>query len=132
MPLRRTAAVRRALAPVLLRLAGRGPFADLEHRGRRTGRTLHTPLWAWRDDDAVTVVLTYGTRVQWLANVRAAGGARMLVGGRVLTLGPPQVLAPWEGARGTPPPVRWVLRHVVRAPDAVRFPVLAQRPVRRG
>ena len=35
---------------------------------------------AFRDGPTVTIALTYGPDVDWLRNVRAAGGARMHVG----------------------------------------------------
>jgi len=126
---------RRVVNPVVLRLAGHGSLVDLEHVGRRSGRRYHTPLLAFRSGDrgegdhgTVTVALTYGPDVEWLRNVRRAGGARMLMGGRILTLGPPQDLAPDEGLRRVPMPQRALLRWPVRCRDYVEMPVLVTRP----
>ena len=63
---------------VLVHLAGHGPFVELEHVGRRSGRVYHVPLNAFRSGDTVTFALTYGPKVDWLRNVRAAGGPGQL------------------------------------------------------
>ena len=65
---------------VLVHLAGHGPFVELEHVGRRSGRVYHVPLNAFRSGDTVTFALTYGPKVDWLRNVRAAGGCRVRLG----------------------------------------------------
>jgi deazaflavin-dependent oxidoreductase (nitroreductase family) len=90
---------KRFINPVMLRLAGIGPMVDLEHVGRRTGTVRHTPLMAFRQGDVVTIALTYGPDVQWLANVRHSGGCRMRMGGEVLKLGAPRL---WTRPRGWP------------------------------
>ena len=78
--------------PVMLRFVGIGPLAELQHVGRRSGRRYRTPLLAFRDGDAVTIALTYGSDVDWLANVRAAGGGRLRLGSTTIELGPPRGL----------------------------------------
>ena len=52
---------------------------------------------AFRDGSTVTIALTYGPDVDWLRNVRAAGGARMHIGGQLVTLGAPATLSESEG-----------------------------------
>ena len=49
----------------------------LEARGRKSGRTYRTPLNVFRDGEDWIVALTYGSDVQWLKNVVAAGGCRL-------------------------------------------------------
>lgn len=110
--------------PVMLRLAGIGPIVDLEHVGRRTGTVRHTPLMAFRHGDVVTIALTYGPDVQWLANVRHAGGCRMRMRGEVLRLGAPRVLDPAEAMARIPRPQRALLRWPIRCRDYVELPVL--------
>lgn len=51
-------------------LVGHGSLAEVEHVGRRSGRTYRNPVNAFRDGDHVTFALTYGRRVDWLRNVR--------------------------------------------------------------
>ena len=67
-----------------VKLAGRGPFGELEHVGRRSGRSHRVPIMAFGPDSGsgpdgavpvITFALTYGPKVDWLCNARAAGGA---------------------------------------------------------
>jgi deazaflavin-dependent oxidoreductase (nitroreductase family) len=59
-----------------LRKAGRSgqSAAALHHTGRRSGTAYVTPVWAHRVGESFYVGLPYGTGVDWLRNVRAAGG----------------------------------------------------------
>lgn len=114
----------RYLNPLMLRFAGRGSMADLEHVGRVSGRTLHTPLMAFRSGDSVTIALTYGADVQWLKNIRAAGGCRMRLGASVLALGPPEPVGTEDALERIPNPQRSLLRWPIRCHDYVELPVL--------
>ena len=93
---------------VLVHLAGQGPFIELEHVGRRSGRVYRVPLNAFRTGDTVTFALTYGPRVDWLRNVRAAGGCRVRLGRDILTLGAPVDLSTEVGMARMPAPARVV------------------------
>ncbi len=104
-------------------LAGHGAFAELEHVGRRSGRTYRIPINAFRHGDVVTIALTYGSRTDWLRNVRAAGGARMLLHGKVLTLGAPRDVPSDVGLSRMPGPAR-VLLPVMGVDEFVELPVL--------
>lgn len=88
----------------------------------------HTPLLAFRDGDLVTVALTYGPRVQWLRNIRAAGRCRVHLRGRLLELGPPRDLAQTEGIARMPQPVRAVFARTGFVEDFVELPVLSDQP----
>ena len=112
-------------------LVGHGDFAELEHVGRRSGRTYRIPINAFRDGDVVTIALTYGPRTDWLRNVRAAGGARMLLRGELLTLGAPREVPTATGMARMPAPARVVLPRI-GADRFVELPVLDAAPVRRG
>jgi len=72
----------------------------------------------------VTIALTYGPDVQWLANVRSAGRCRLLLYGTLLTLGAPRTLDAAEGLRRMPQPERTVLRWPVRCRDFVELSVV--------
>jgi deazaflavin-dependent oxidoreductase (nitroreductase family) len=109
---------------VLVHLAGHGPFIELEHVGRRSGRVYRVPLNAFRTGDTVTFALTYGPRVDWLRNVRAAGGCRVRMGREILTLGAPVDLPTQVGLARMPAPARVVLR-LVRVDHFVEMPVLS-------
>jgi deazaflavin-dependent oxidoreductase (nitroreductase family) len=58
------------------------PWAVIVHRGRRSGAEHRTPVLAWRSGSALYVVLFYGSRTQWVRNVRAAGGGEVIRRGR--------------------------------------------------
>ncbi|MEP6649157.1 MAG: nitroreductase family deazaflavin-dependent oxidoreductase [Lapillicoccus sp.] len=118
---------KRVTSPVLRGLAGHGWFVELEHLGRRSGTTFRTPLMAFRDSETVTIALTYGADVDWLRNVRAAGGGRMHVGQQLVTLGRPETLTEAEGLSRMPTPVRQMLP-VLGCRDFVALPVLTERP----
>lgn len=63
--------------PITRRIAGRAPgFAILHQRGRRSGRMYDTPMNVFRSGDAYVFALTYGSGVDWVLNVMAAGAAR--------------------------------------------------------
>jgi deazaflavin-dependent oxidoreductase (nitroreductase family) len=109
-------------------LVGHGDFAELEHLGRRSGRTYRIPINAFRDGDVVTIALTYGPRTDWLRNVRAAGGARMLLGREVLTLGAPRELPTEVGMARMPAPARFLLPRI-GVHEFVELPVLGVLPV---
>jgi deazaflavin-dependent oxidoreductase (nitroreductase family) len=124
-PQQMTRVNRAVLNPVLGRLAGRfAPLALLEHRGRRTGRSLTTPVFAFQHDSTVTIALTYGSGVQWLANVRAAGGGRLTHRGRLLQLGAPAMIDTETGLARMPAIIRRVLV-LASVKDFVEFPVLS-------
>ena len=109
---------------VFVHLAGHGPFIELEHVGRRSGRVYRVPLNAFRTGDIVTFALTYGPRVDWLRNVRAAGGCRVRIGREIVTLGAPVDLSTDVGMARMPAPTRVVLR-LTRVEGVVEMPVLS-------
>lgn len=127
-PLSLTPYVHRFVNPVLRHLAGIGAFVELEHVGRRSGVRHRTPLMAFRHGDEMTIALTYGPDVQWLKNVRAAGGGRMHWRRRLLELGPPRLLTGREGADRMPEPLRTVVRATGIWEHFVVLPVLVDQP----
>ena len=74
---------RRFLNPVMLHLAGKRHWyaARLEHTGRRSGNRYATPVVARPIFGGFAVPLPYGTEVDWLRNVLAAGTATLRSGG---------------------------------------------------
>lgn len=124
MPLPRavTQVNKKYLNKVLVHLAGHGWFVELEHVGRRSGRVFRVPIMAFDRGGAVTVALTYGRGVDWLANLRAAGGGRMRLRDELLVLGPPADLPEAEGRARMPQPPRSLLP-VMGCHDYVEIPV---------
>ncbi|OBG57858.1 nitroreductase [Mycobacterium sp. E3339] len=82
------------LNPLMLRLAGRKHWyaSAIHHTGRRSGKQYTTPIVADRIDDGFVVPLPYGTRVDWLQNVLAAGGASISSDGESYQVTRPEVL----------------------------------------
>jgi len=102
---------RRLLNPVVKLLAKRAPLmAVVVHRGRRSGRRYETPVLAFARAGTVTIALTYGSDVDWLKNVRASGGCRLIRRGREREAVGPRMLSPDEGRRRMPAPIRVALR----------------------
>ena len=99
----------RMVNPVTRLVAGRLPwFAILHQRGRRTGRRYDTPLNVFRHGDAWVIALTYGSHVDWVRNVLAAGGCTMTTRGRRIRLVEPELIFDPD-RRLVPQPVRAVL-----------------------
>ena len=63
----------------ILRAAGGAgqSAAVVHHVGRRSGRVYSTAVWAHRVGESFWVGLPYGADVDWLRNVRAAGGCEL-------------------------------------------------------
>lgn len=112
---------------VLVHLAGHGWFVELEHVGRRSGRTYRVPIMAFDRGDVVTIALTYGSGVDWLANLRAAGGGRMHARDELLLLGAPARLSEAEGHAWMPQPPRAMLP-LLGCHEYVEIPVLSREP----
>jgi deazaflavin-dependent oxidoreductase (nitroreductase family) len=99
----------RFVNPLTRLVAGWLPgFGILVYRGRRSGREYRTPMNVFRRGDEVVLALTYGSDVQWVKNIVAAGGCRMLTRGREFDLVAPELLVDPE-RRLMPSPVRQFL-----------------------
>jgi deazaflavin-dependent oxidoreductase (nitroreductase family) len=87
----------RVVNPVTRLFAGWLPgFAILSHVGRTSGRTYRTPINVFRRGDHYLFALTYGSNVDWVKNVLAAGGCTMRTRGRSLRLVEPEVIVDHE------------------------------------
>ncbi len=112
---------------VTIRLAGRGPFVELEHVGRKSGAVHRIPLMAFRQGPTVTIALTYGPRVDWLRNIRAAGGCRMRLGRSLLRLGPPSRLTTEVGMARMPLGAKQILP-LIGVRDFVELEIVGEVP----
>jgi deazaflavin-dependent oxidoreductase (nitroreductase family) len=124
MPLpRRVAELNRHLTNPLARLiaARIPPFVMIEHRGRRSDRAYRTPVMGWVAGDELIIALTYGPGVEWVKNLRAAGGGAIVQRGRRRKVGPPRVEHGIVGAPGIPWPIRRVLG-LTGTDDYLRLP----------
>ena len=101
------------LNPLMLRLAGRKGFyaAALHHMGRKSGNQYATPVRADPTPDGFVIPLPYGTNVDWLKNVMAAGSAELVAGGTVLSVDRPELITAVAAGRHLPV---WVKRQLDR------------------
>jgi deazaflavin-dependent oxidoreductase (nitroreductase family) len=96
----------KVINPITRRFVGFVPgFAMLTHVGRKSGRTYHTPINVFRRGDHYVFALTYGSDVQWLKNIFAAGSVEMRTRGRDIRLVEPELIVDPE-LRLMPLPLR--------------------------
>lgn len=100
-------------------------WAVVVHRGRKSGRTFRTPLWAFRRPHGFVIALTYGPDTDWVRNVLAAGGCELQTRRRRYQLGDP-VLFRDENATDMPAFIRFMLRRVIKAPEFLRLDIVSQ------
>ncbi|BBY09606.1 nitroreductase family deazaflavin-dependent oxidoreductase [Mycobacterium marseillense] len=100
-------------------------WAVVVHRGRKSGRTFRTPLWAFRRPNGFVIALTYGPDTDWVRNVLAAGGCELQTRRRRYQLGAP-VLFRDENATDMPAFIRFMLRRVIKAPEFLRLDIVSQ------
>jgi deazaflavin-dependent oxidoreductase (nitroreductase family) len=95
----------RVLGPLARRLPG---FAVVRHVGRRSGHVYRTPVNLFRSGDRYVIALTYGSDVQWVRNVRAAGAVDVETRGRLVHLVEPELVHDADRSL-LPSPVRQIL-----------------------
>src|SRR6266568_1896157 len=86
----------KVLNPLIVKLAGRPHFrmaAQIQHVGRRSGRTYTTPVSARRTDDMVVIALTFGNQSDWSRNVRSAGRASIRIEGEGYDVTQPHIMS---------------------------------------
>jgi deazaflavin-dependent oxidoreductase (nitroreductase family) len=82
----------RFVNPITRLVAGWLPgFGILQYRGRKTGKAYRTPMNLFRRGDHMVFALTYGSEVQWLKNVLAAGELIVRTTGRDVHLVEPEL-----------------------------------------
>ena len=96
--------------PVTRRFAGQVPgFAILTCVGRTSGRVYKLPINVFRRGDRYTLALTYGSDVDWVKNVLAAGGCSIRERGRDVRLVEPELVRDSK-LLPLPPAVRLIAR----------------------
>jgi deazaflavin-dependent oxidoreductase (nitroreductase family) len=82
------------LNPVMRTRAGRknAYAAVLMHTGRKSGKQYSTPVGAERVQDGFLIPLGYGTKVDWLQNVVAAGRATLTTEGETHDVTDPELI----------------------------------------
>jgi deazaflavin-dependent oxidoreductase (nitroreductase family) len=111
----------RYINPLTRPVAGRLPtFGIVTHKGRKTGRTYRTPVNVFRRGDDYIFFLTYGSEVQWVKNVRAAGSCWLETRGRIVELVDPELVTDPE-LRPAPLPVRLIERRIAGVTQYLRM-----------
>lgn len=112
----------RVVNPFTRRIAGWAPgFAIVHQRGRRTGRRHDTPMNVFRRDGDYVFALTYGSKVNWVRNVLAAGECTMTTRRRRVRLIEPELIVDPD-RRVVPQPVRAFLG-LLRVTEFLRMKV---------
>ncbi len=94
-------------------------FAIISNRGRKSGEFHRTPMNVFRDGDDYLFALTYGSDVQWVKNILAAGAADLRVGDQTVHLTDPEVFVDPK-RRLMPLPLRFMLG-VLRVSEFLRM-----------
>ena len=102
-------------------------WAVVIHRGRKSGRTFRTPLWAFRRRGGYVIALTYGSSADWVRNVLAADGCELETRRRHYQLGAPRLYRD-ENASDMPAFIRFMLRRVIKAPEFLSLDVVGELP----
>ncbi len=111
----------RVINPVTRLFAGWLPgFAILSHVGRKSGRTYRTPINVFRRGDHYVFALTYGSDVDWVKNILAAGGCEMRTRGRDVRLVEPELIVD-PALRLMPWPLGPLLGRLNRVTEIVRM-----------
>ncbi|RDI46304.1 nitroreductase family deazaflavin-dependent oxidoreductase [Nocardia mexicana] len=100
-------------------------WAVVVHRGRKSGKTFRTPLWAFRRRGGYVIALTYGPQSDWVRNVLAAEGCELESRRHRYEVGNPRVYRD-EDASDMPAFIRFMLRYVIQAPDFLSVDVVRE------
>lgn len=82
----------------------------IRHTGRKSGRTYETPVDVVPTASGFLIALPYGTRVDWLRNILAAGSATVLTQGQSIAVDTPTLVATQNVSPLLPRGTRRVLR----------------------
>jgi deazaflavin-dependent oxidoreductase (nitroreductase family) len=82
------------LNPAMMALAGRHYWyaAVIRHTGRNSGKHYSTPVVAVKLPDGIVVPLPYGSGVDWLRNVLAAGSTTITANGHTYSVVRPKIV----------------------------------------
>jgi deazaflavin-dependent oxidoreductase (nitroreductase family) len=106
--------------PISRRFAGWLPgFGILSYPGRKSGRLYRTPINVFRRRGAFVFALTYGSDVDWVKNVLAAGECDLTTGGRTYHLVEPEVFV--DPSRRLMPPLVRVMLALNRVTEFLRM-----------
>jgi deazaflavin-dependent oxidoreductase (nitroreductase family) len=114
--------------PLVLRLAGHGPYANLEHVGRRTGTVRRTPLRGFVQDDVLYLGLNHGTQADWCRNVEDAGRCRVQYRGQWYACAAPRVVPFTTVSDRFPQPERTLMARLLKTTNVLTLPLDSTPP----
>jgi deazaflavin-dependent oxidoreductase (nitroreductase family) len=113
----------RVINPLTRRFAGWLPgFAILTHVGRSSVRVYRTPINVFHRGEYYVFALTYGSNVDWVKNILAAGGCQMRTRGRDIQLTQPEIIVDRQ-LRMMPWPLAPFLGRLNRVTEVLRMRV---------
>jgi deazaflavin-dependent oxidoreductase (nitroreductase family) len=97
---------------LLIHIAGKkfGHFAILSHIGRKSGKLYKTPIIAEPIEGGFVIALTYGKKVDWLANVMAKSYCDLFWKKKNYRLINPMIIDRDEGLKSFPSLINRALR----------------------
>ncbi|HKX75495.1 MAG TPA: nitroreductase family deazaflavin-dependent oxidoreductase, partial [Acidimicrobiia bacterium] len=94
--------------PITRLFAGWAPmFAIVYHRGRRSGNTYNTPVNIFPTQGGFVIALTYGSNVDWVKNLLAAGEATIRYRSKLIWVTEPELISTEVGMSAMPMLVRF-------------------------
>lgn len=91
-----------------------GPFAIIQHSGRRSGKQYETPIILGHAGADFVAELTYGPDVDWYKNVEAAGGCTVILHGKTYVINKLEPMDAETGRAAFPLPAQLILRAIRR------------------
>jgi len=99
----------RVTNPIMMKFAGRWLYTVVEHVGRRSHRTYHTPVLGQTIENGFVIPLPYGTDTDWCLNILAVNGCSVQWHGNSYRLTAPQIVEQAAGERAYSPLFRFML-----------------------
>jgi deazaflavin-dependent oxidoreductase (nitroreductase family) len=109
--------------------SSRGPFAVINHVGRRSGKSYETVIWIWPTREGFVIALTYGPQVDWLRNLLAAGGGTVFWHKKLYTVGKPEPIDAQTALLAFPAPFRLIFQTFGKQMQFVQVKSSAPEPI---
>ena len=87
-----------------------GPFAIIQHTGRRSGKPYETVIWIWQMREGFVIALTYGPEVDWYRNMKANGGGSIFWHRRLYMVEKPELIDADKALKAFPALFRLIFR----------------------
>ncbi|EFV13511.1 nitroreductase family deazaflavin-dependent oxidoreductase [Segniliparus rugosus] len=103
----------RFMNPIIVQAAPYLPgFAQIVHKGRKSGTTFRTPVNPIQTKGRFVVTLGHGTYTDWVRNIIAAGGAEVRILGKTRRISNIKIVPPGDPGNGLPYAARQALKRI--------------------